>query len=177
MLETDRLILRQWKESDYPHFINMGLDQVVMQYFPNLWAKDESLEFIHKVKAIIEKNGWGFWAVALKESGQFIGFIGLHSQPEQFEFSPCVEIGWRLAKEYWGNGYATEGSRAVLRYAFNELNLNKVVSFTAVLNTRSEAIMKKIGMIKVKEFDHPRLPEGNYLRKHLLYEILNPNLI
>lgn len=177
MLETDRLVLRQWKESDYPYFINMGLDQIVMEYFPTLWTKDESLKFIYKVKGIIEKNGWGFWAVALKESGQFIGFIGLHSQPEQFEFSPCVEIGWRLAKEYWGNGYATEGSKAVLRYAFNELNLNKVVSFTTILNTRSEAIMKKIGMIKVKEFDHPRLPEGNYLTKHLLYEILNPDLI
>lgn len=176
MLETERLILRQWKESDYLPFIKMGLDPKVMEYFPNLLSKDESLEFINKVKEIIDKNKWGFWAIELKQSGEFIGFIGLHNQPEQFYFSPCVEIGWRLAKEYWGKGYATEGAKAALEYAFNHLNLNKVVSFTADINIPSESVMKKVGMTKVCEFNHPKLTSGHRLQKHVLYEILNPNL-
>lgn len=176
MLETDRLILRQWKESDYLAFIKMGLDPEVMKYFPNLLTRDESLQFINKVKEIIDKNQWGFWAVELKQSGEFIGFIGLHNQPEQFKFSPCVEIGWRLAKEYWGKGYATEGAKATLEYAFNKLNLNKVVSFTADINIPSESVMKRIGMTKVGEFNHPKLTSGHHLEKHVLYEMLNPYL-
>lgn len=174
MLQTDRLILRQWEESDYLPFIKMGLDPIVMEHFPSLLTKDESLEFINKFKDIIDKNEWGLWAVELKENEEFIGYIGLHSQPEQFEFSPCVEIGWRLAKEYWGNGYATEGAKAALEYAFNKLHLNKVVSFTAVINIPSESVMKKIGMTKVGEFNHPKLSSGHHLEKHVLYEILSP---
>lgn len=176
MLETERLILRQWKERDYFPFIKMGLDPKVMEYFPSLLSEDESLEFINKAKEIIDKNKWGFWAIELKQSREFIGFIGLHNQPEQFNFSPCVEIGWRLAKEYWGKGYATEGAKAALEYAFNNLNLNKVVSFTADSNIPSESVMKKLGMTKVGEFNHPKLTSGHHLEKHVLYEILNPYL-
>lgn len=118
MIETQRLILRQWKESDVEPFITMGLDQHVMQFFPNLLTPQESHNLIQKISSLIDKNGWGFWAVELKETHQFIGFIGLHRQPEQFDFSPCVEIGWRLAKEFWKQGYATEGAKSGFRLWF-----------------------------------------------------------
>lgn len=171
MIETKRLILRQWKESDFEPFIKMGLDQDVMQFFPNLLTPQESLNLIQKISLLIDENGWGFWAIELKESHEFIGFIGLHNQPQQFDFSPCVEIGWRLAKEFWKQGYATEGAKAVLDYAFNVLNLDKVVSFTASINKPSETVMKRLGMQKVKNFDHPKVPFNHELRAHVLYEI------
>ncbi|MCG6036552.1 GNAT family N-acetyltransferase [Acinetobacter baumannii] len=173
MIETKRLILRQWKESDFEPFITMGLDQDVMQFFPNLLTPQESLNLIQKISSLIQEKGWGFWAVELKETHQFIGFIGLHSQPEQFDFSPCVEIGWRLAKKFWKQGYATEGAKAVLDYAFNVLNLDKMVSFTATTNTPSQAVMKRLGMHKVKNFEHPKVPLHHELREHVLYEITN----
>lgn len=171
MIETKRLILRQWKESDVEPFITMGLDQDVMQFFPNLLTPQESHNLIQKISSLINENGWGFWAVELKETHQFIGFIGLHSQPEPFDFSPCGEIGWRLAKEFWKQGYATEGAKAALDYGFNVLNLDKIVSFTANINTPSQAVMKRLGMQKVKNFDHPKVPLHHQLKAHVLYEI------
>lgn len=173
MIETKRLILRQWKESDFEPFIKMGLDQDVMQFFPNLLTPQESLNLIQKISSLIHEKGWGFWAVELRETHQFIGFIGLHHQPEQFDFSPCVEIGWRLAKEFWKQGYATEGSKAALDYAFNVLNLDKIVSFTATPNKPSQAVMERLGMQKVKNFNHPKVPLHHELRVHVLYEITN----
>ncbi|KCY43206.1 acetyltransferase domain protein [Acinetobacter baumannii 1505311] len=110
MIETERLILRQWKESDSEPFIKMGLDEDVMRFFPKLLPATESISLIQRISALIDENGWGFWAVELKETQEFIGFIGLHNQPEQFDFSPCIEIGWRIATEHWKKGYATEGA-------------------------------------------------------------------
>ncbi|MBJ8554065.1 GNAT family N-acetyltransferase [Acinetobacter bereziniae] len=176
MLETEHLILRQWKESDYLPFINMGKDPEVMKYFPKNLTEDESIKIIQTVTEILNRNKWGIWAVELKENHKFIGFIGLHDQPLQFDFSPCVEIAWRLAKEYWGNGYATEGAKAVLQYAFNVLDLDKIVSFTAITNKSSEAVMKKIGMTKVKEFNHPEFSLAPHLEKHILYEVTKLDL-
>ncbi|WP_284090552.1 GNAT family N-acetyltransferase [Acinetobacter pittii] len=173
MIETQRLILRQWKESDVEPFITMGLDQHVMQFFPNLLTPQESHNLIQKISSLIDKNGWGFWAVELKETHQFIGFIGLHSQPEQFDFSPCVEIGWRLAKGFWKQGYATEGAKAALDYGFNVLNLDKIVSFTTNINTPSQAVMERLGMHKVKNFDHPKVLLHHHLKAHVLYEIMS----
>lgn len=174
MIETERLILRQWEESDYLPFISMGFDPEVMKYFPKCLTQEESINFIKAVTGIIDENKWGFWAVELKESQEFIGFIGLLSQPTQFDFSPCIEIGWRLAKDFWGQGYATEGAKAALEYAFNTLNLDKVVSFTASVNQPSESVMKKLGMKKVGEFNHPKLSQNHDLAKHVLYEIYKP---
>jgi len=171
MIETERLILRQWKESDFEPFIKMGLDQEVMQFFPNILKAQESLNLIQKISLIIDENGWGFWAVELKESHEFIGFIGLHNQPEQFDFSPCIEIGWRLDKKFWKQGYATEGAKAVLDYAFKVLKVDKIVSFTAFINKPSEAVMKRLGMQKIKIFEHPKVPPHHHLRPHVLYEI------
>ncbi|EOW2429795.1 GNAT family N-acetyltransferase, partial [Acinetobacter baumannii] len=103
-------------------------------------------------------------------------FIGLHNQPEQFDFSPCIEIGWRIATEHWKKGYATEGAKAALEYAFNILNKDKVVSFTATVNKPSQAVMERLGMRKVKYFNHPKLPDEHALQKHVLYEIYHPKL-
>ena len=175
MLETERLILRPWQASDYPAFIAMGQNPEVMRYFPSLLTPEQSLQFIEKVTKQIDQYGWGLWAVELKETKEFIGFIGLQPQPDPFEFTPCVEIGWRLAQKYWHQGYATEGARTVLDYAFNTLDLNKVVSFTATVNTPSEAVMKKIGMVKTQEFQHPKLPEDHPLCWHVLYEVNQSN--
>lgn len=149
----------------------MGLDPDVMKYFHEVLTPQQSIEMAEKIYELIERNGWGFWAVELKDTSEFIGFIGLHNQPVLFEFSPCVEIGWRLLKRYWGMGYATEGARAALIYAFEELNLNKVVAFTALTNKPSEAVMKRLGMTEVKQFKHPELPTGHILENHILYEI------
>ncbi|MDQ8936872.1 GNAT family N-acetyltransferase [Acinetobacter rudis] len=174
-IETSRLILRQWRVQDHQPFIEMGLDPQVMRYFPNNLNETQSLKFIATVTSIIQQQGWGFWAVELKATGQFIGFVGLHHQPSQFEFSPCVEIGWRLARAFWQQGYATEAAQAALKYAFETLQLEKVVAFTAKLNSPSEAVMQKIGMHKVDEFNHPKLPMQHPLQLHVLYEIKNPH--
>ncbi|MFI8125062.1 GNAT family N-acetyltransferase [Acinetobacter sp. ABJ-A23_2] len=174
MIETERLILRQWKETDAAPFIEMGLDKDVMRFFPKLLSATESINLIQRASALIDEKGWGFWAVELKESHDFIGFIGLHDQPEQFDFSPCIEIGWRIATKFWKKGYATEGAKAALDYAFNVLNKDKVVSFTATVNKPSQAVMERLGMHKVKYFNHPKLPDEHALQEHVLYEINNP---
>ncbi|MCH7336226.1 GNAT family N-acetyltransferase [Acinetobacter sp. NIPH 2699] len=171
MIETARLRLRQWIPEDYPHFAVMSTNPQVMQYFPKLLTRAESDAMIDKMKSIIESQGWGFWAVELKENHQFIGFVGLHDQPTQFSFSPCVEIGWRLDQPYWGQGYATEAAKAALAFAFNQLKLDKVVSFTTLENEKSQAVMKKLEMRKVTTFQHPALEPDHPLSWHVLYEI------
>lgn len=176
-LETDRLILRPWQESDHAAFIAMSADPEVMKYFPQPLTQAQSLAFIQQLSTIMQQNQWGFWAVELKQSGEFIGFIGLAEQTQQFPFSPCVEIAWRLAKAFWRQGYATEGAQAALNYAFQTLKLNKVVSFTAAINHPSEAVMQRLNMHKVTEFNHPKLASAHPLEKHVLYEILNPQTI
>ncbi|WP_081405904.1 GNAT family N-acetyltransferase [Acinetobacter sp. TGL-Y2] len=171
MIKTDRLVLRQWKETDYLPFVKMGLDPDVMRYFYELLTPQKSLEMAKKIHELIQQNGWGFWAVELKETGEFIGFIGLHSQPTLFELSPCIEIGWRISKKFWRRGYAFEGARAALKYGFEELNAKKIVAFTACQNQPSEQLMMRLGMTKVMEFIHPELPTGNIYEKHVLYEL------
>lgn len=171
MIETARLILRQWQPEDYASFAQMSKNPQVMQYFPKLLNRTESDAFIDKVKAIIELKGWGFWAVELKETQQFIGFVGLHDQPTQFSFSPCVEIGWRLDQAFWGKGYAPEAANAALAFAFDQLKLEKVVSFTTLDNKKSQKVMEKIKMRKITEFQHPALDLNHPLSWHVLYEI------
>jgi len=171
VIETARLILRQWQTEDYASFAQMSTNPQVMQYFPKLLNRTESDAFIDKVKAIIELKGWGFWAVELKETQQFIGFVGLHDQPTQFSFSPCVEIGWRLDQAFWGKGYASEAANAALAFAFDQLKLEKVVSFTTLDNKKSQKVMEKIKMRKITEFQHPALDLNHPLSWHVLYEI------
>lgn len=172
-LETSRLRLRHWKEEDRKPFYLLNSSLEVMRYFPSVLNKTQSDQLMDTiVNKFIEQNGWGFWAVELKSNNQFIGFIGLNIPSPILPFSPCVEIGWRLLPEHWRKGYTTEGAKAVIELAFNHLNINELVSFTAVPNTPSEAIMKKLGMIKdPSHFLHPALPDGHWLQEHVLYRI------
>ena len=175
-LETDRLKLRAWQESDLQPFAELNADKDVMLYFPSVLTREQSDNLADKFQHLILDHGWGFWAVELKATGQFIGFTGLNTQPEQFIFSPCVEIGWRFAKQYWHQGYATEAAKACLKFAFETLQLKEVVSFTAVHNTASEHVMQRLGMQAMFEFNHPALTQESPLSRHILYKIVQKSL-
>ena len=177
MIETARLRLRQWRAEDNEAFAAMSSNPHVMQYFPNLLTRAESDALIERMKSIIDTQGWGFWAVELKHNQQFIGFTGLHDQPTQFSFSPCVEIGWRLDQAYWGLGYAPEAAQAALAFAFEQLKLDKVVAFTTLDNAKSQRVMHKLNMNKVGEFQHPAIAKDHRLSWHVLYEILAKDFI
>ena len=171
-LKTKNLILRQWKKSDYLAFSKLNSDVDVMKYFPKPLSETESHEMAMKIESSIKQKGWGFWAVELKENHLFIGFVGLHEPSSDLPFSPCVEIGWRLDKRYWGKGYATEAGKEVLRFAFDTLKLDEVVSFTTVENNKSQSVMKRLNMIDIRQdFEHPALAKGHHLREHVLYKI------
>lgn len=175
-LETERLKLRAWQESDLQPFAELNADKDVMLYFPSVLTREQSDNLADKFQHLILDHGWGFWAVELKATGQFIGFTGLNIQPEQFIFSPCVEIGWRFAKQYWHQGYATEAAKACLKFAFETLQLKEVVSFTAVHNTASEHVMQRLGMQAMFEFNHPALTQESPLSRHILYKIVQKSL-
>lgn len=171
MLETDRLILRQWKETDFQPFAELNADPDVMKYFPAILSRQESDSLVIRFKEMIDSNGgWGFWAVEMKATGEFVGCVGLANQPDRFDFSPCTEIGWRLIKKFWHQGIAKEAAEASLAYAFNFLNINEVVSFTSIHNTPSQNLMIRLGMHKHALFLHPSLPAGHYLSEHVLYK-------
>ncbi len=169
---TARLRLRQWCDADRAPFAKLNADRKVMEFFPATMDREASDTMVERWTAQIAERGWGLWATELKASGKFIGFIGLQIPATTLPFGPCVEIGWRLAAAHWGKGYATEGGRAVLGIGFGMLNLPEVVSFTAIGNLRSRAVMQRIGMHDSGEtFEHPGVPAGNPLRLHCLYKI------
>ena len=170
-LVTERLILRPWKEEDIEPFARLNQDPLVMQYFPGLKTRAETEEMVKLFMQRIEEFGWGLWAAALRESDTFIGFIGLQHVYFTAPFTPAVEIGWRLAQAYWGKGYATEGAKACLKFAFETIHLDEIVSFTSVQNMRARAVMERIGMHHnhADDFDHPNLPKDHPLCRHVLY--------
>lgn len=171
-ITTPRLILRQWRDSDRAPFAAMNADPDVMRFFPALQSREASDRSIDVWTAELQDRGWSNWAVELQNSGAFIGFIGLSIPKRPLPFMPCVEIGYRLAKEFWHQGYATEGGKAALDVAFTRLALPEIVSFTAILNLPSQAVMSRLGMLNSHEdFDHPAVPEGHPLRRHCLYKI------
>jgi 3-dehydroquinate dehydratase/shikimate dehydrogenase len=171
-LQTQRLLLRQWREEDLPSLIKLYADPRCMPYWEVKTPEESQKEYTHFVTSI-EKNGWGFWAVELKESHQFIGLIGLETVGFTAHFTPAVEIGWRLHYDCWGKGYATEGALASLRYGFEELQLNEIVAFTAVANQRSRRVMEKLGMTHscADDFDDPDLLAGHPFRRLVLYRL------
>lgn len=169
-IETTRLILRDWRYLDFQPFAEMNADSEVMRYFPNTLTKEASDDFAHRIIAEMNAKGFGLFAVELKSTGAFIGYVGLHEIAFDAGFKGEIEIGWRLDKRYWNNGYATEAAQAVLDFAKN-IGLNKLYSFTAAVNLPSERVMKKIGMVKIGEFEHPALEISHWLRKHILYTI------
>jgi RimJ/RimL family protein N-acetyltransferase len=169
---SERLWLRQWRASDLEPFARLNADPVAMEFFPTLLSRAESDAMVQRLTSEIREQGWGRWAVELLESGQFIGFVGLCNTPSDLPIAPCVEVGWRIDRSYWGHGYATEAARAALAVAFHDLKLKEIVSFTAVLNRRSRAVMERLGMIESPEtFEHPRVPIDSPLRTHCLYRL------
>lgn len=170
-IETPRLLLRNWKEEDLAAFARMNQDPDVMRFFPSVVPPLDSFERARTFDQGLAERGWGGWAVELKAERAFIGFIALVEPRFQAHFTPCVEIGWRLDKPHWGQGLAPEGARAVLDVAFHQIGLDEVVSFTAVINAPSRRVMEKLGMVRdpSDDFDHPVLPKGHPLARHVLY--------
>lgn len=171
-LETDRLILRQWKKSDYSEFAKLTSDPLVMKFFPRVLTKTDSDQLASKIETLIKDNGWGFWAVELKSTSMFIGFIGLHYQDLDIPNAPFVEIGWRLSSNQWGFGYASEAAKRALKYAFEELSTTSVYAFTTIKNLPSKSVMTRIGMVDTnQDFNHPNLSNYPELVRHSLYRI------
>ena len=169
---TQRLGFRLWQDRHRKPFVEMGLDSDVMKFFPSLISKEDTNTAIDAQIQKFTERGWGLWAVELLKTNEFIGFIGLSVPKVVFPFSPCVEIGWRLKRSAWGNGYATEGAKKCLSIGFENLALDEIVSFTSLMNLPSIAVMNRIGMTNShKNFEHPNVPVGNPLKTHCLYKI------
>jgi RimJ/RimL family protein N-acetyltransferase len=177
-LSTPRLLLRGWREADKAAYAALNADPEVMHYFPSSLTAEQSDAMVDRMSARLEEFGWGLWAAERRDTGEFIGFIGLSSPGWQVEgLTPCVEIGWRLAQAHWGNGFAPEGAVAALAYAFEHVDLprDEVVSFTTVTNHKSRRVMEKIGL-RVdarREFEHPATP-GWWGQRHVVYCIDRP---
>jgi RimJ/RimL family protein N-acetyltransferase len=169
IIDTPRLGLREWKDSDTPVFIEMNRDEKVMEFFPSLLSQEETRAMMGRIKTFLAENKFGLWAVERKDTNEFIGFNGLSIPRFRTDFTPCVEIGWRLAQRHWGYGFATEAATACLDYGFKTLKLKEITSFTSVLNTKSINVMKKIGMHFIKNFEHPAIEDGHKLKTHVLY--------
>jgi len=171
-LETRRLLLRQWRDSDREPFALLNADPEVMRFFASTQTREQSDRSIAVWAQELEERGWSNWAVEQSCDGQFVGFVGLTVPRRQLPFMPCVEVGYRLAKPHWGKGLATEAGREVLRFGFEVLGLREIVSFTSRLNLPSQAVMQRLGMTNANEdFEHPALPEGSPLRPHVLYRL------
>lgn len=166
--KTERLILRSWKPEDLPLFIAMNKDERVMRYFQATLNDAETTAFYNRIQDEFSRNGWGLYAVEIKSTDKFIGYVGLHEIGFEADFTPGVEIGWRLAAEYHNQGYATEAAIAVLELA-RKARIKRLYSFTAKINAPSERVMQKIGMAKEREFNHPKLSVDSPLLNHVLY--------
>jgi ribosomal-protein-alanine N-acetyltransferase len=175
ILDTDRLSLRRWRDADRAPFARMCADPLVMEFLPALQSREQSDENVDRIEKHFERHHFGLCAAELRADGSFIGFIGIWVPEFEAAFTPCVEIGWRLAAEYWGRGLATEGARAIAAYAFEILELPELVSFTVPANVRSRRVMEKLGMTRdpKEDFDHPHVPEGHAMRRHVLYRLRN----
>lgn len=175
-LHSERLVLRQWRSADHAPFARLNADPRAMTYFPAVLSRRESDHLAQRLQSAISKRGWGFWAVAVGDEVPFIGFVGLQPVSDELPMAPAVEIGWRILPAHWGKGYATEAARVSLDFAFGTLGLDEVVSFTAVENRPSRAVMARLGMVHAGEtFDHPKLPVDSPLRRHVLYRLPKSN--
>ncbi len=170
---TRRLLLRAWREADHAPFAAMNADPHVMRYFAALGTPESSRRLMEVWNSQLQERGWSNWAVERRDTGEFIGFVGLTVPPRpSLHFMPCVEIGWRLIAAHWHQGFATEAAREVLRFGFEGLALEEIVSFTTLSNTPSRAVMERLGMANSHEdFDHPAVPAGHPLLRHCLYRL------
>ncbi len=175
-IRTARLWLRPWRAADREPFAALNADPRVMEFMPKRLTRAESDAFVGRIGAHFLDHGFGLWAVQILGGAKFAGYIGLSVPRFHARFTPCVEVGWRLAAEHWGRGYATEGARAAVVFGFEHLGLQEIVSFTVPANVRSIRVMERIGMTRdpADDFDHPLLPEGHPLRRHVLYRIKQP---
>jgi 3-dehydroquinate dehydratase/shikimate dehydrogenase len=171
-LRTERLLLRPWRDRDRAPFAALNADPKVMEHFPRVSTREESAAASDRIVARMEMQGFGLWAVEVPGIAEFIGFIGLNPADAVLG-RPVLEVGWRLAAEHWGRGYATEGGRASLAHAFEVLGRDEVVSFTTTGNQRSRHVMEKLGLVRCPEddFDHPGVPASWSGRRHVLYGI------
>lgn len=172
MIETERLILRPWRDADREPFARITADPRVMEYFPSVLTREHSDDLVDRCEAHYREHGFTYFAAELRATGELIGFIGL-ARTSFPPLAPLVEIGWRLAFEHWNRGLATEGARAALHYGFEQLRLSEIVAYTAAGNVRSRRVMEKLGMTHdpADDFDHPRIPADNPLQRHVLYRI------
>jgi RimJ/RimL family protein N-acetyltransferase len=172
-LRTERLILRPWREEDLVPFAALNADPAVMEHLPGTLSRAQSDALAARIRAEMAEYGFGLWAVEVPGIAPFIGFTGLAVPRFSEHFTPCVEIGWRIARELWGRGYAPEAARAALAHGFGPLGLDEIVSFTSVANVRSRRVMEKLGMTHDPrdDFEHPSLAVGHPLRAHVLYRI------
>lgn len=172
-LRTPRLLLRLWRDDDLEPFAALNADPCVMRHFPKTLTRAESDAQARRIQGAIAERGFGFWALECPGTAPFIGFAGLSVPSFDAPFTPCIEIGWRLARAYWGNGYATEAARAALTHGFTTLGFPEIVAFAARANTRSIAVMRRIGMITdpAEDFLHPALPPDHPIRPHVLFRI------
>jgi ribosomal-protein-alanine N-acetyltransferase len=173
VLETSRLLLRRFSEGDRAPFARINADPRVMEFMPACLSRRESDLLLDRIEDHFRKHNFGLYAVELRETRAFVGFVGLATPRFEAHFTPCVEIGWRLSADHWGRGLATEGARAVASHAFEVLRLDELVSFTSTANIRSRRVMERIGMTRdpSDDFDYPALPEGHPLRRHVLYRL------
>jgi len=170
-IETQRLILRDWEKTDLELFRQLNSDEKVMEYLPKTLSYEETDLFYETIRKEFRDYNFGLYAVEVKDNKEFIGFIGFHRATFDSDFTPCIEIGWRLRKDAWGKGYATEGGKACLQFGFEELGFEEVYSFTAQINGPSQNVMEKLGMSYVKDFNHPKVDSHSSLYKHVLYKI------
>jgi ribosomal-protein-alanine N-acetyltransferase len=173
MLRTDRLLLRSWRPADRRAFARMNADPEVMEFFVAPLTREESDAFVDRIETGFAQHGFGVWAVEEITTGAFIGFAGLLLQTFEASFTPAFEIGYRLDRHAWGQGYATEAAREAVRFGFERAGLVEIVSMTAVGTVRSRAVMRKLGMTHDSrdDFDHPRVPDGHPLKRHVLYRL------
>lgn len=171
MIETERLVLRCWRDEDVEAWADMSADPRVMEFFPSVTPREESRAAAQRMREDLERNGYGWFVMDVKARPGFAGVLVLTYARAPLPFTPLQEIGWRLPVHAWGHGYATEGSAALLRYGFDVLQWPEIVSFTAAINERSQRVMQRLGMTRdaADDFDHPRVPEGSPLRRHVLY--------
>jgi RimJ/RimL family protein N-acetyltransferase len=172
-LQTERLLLRPWRPEDRAPFAALNADPVVMRWFPSVLTREESDALVDRIEGAFAEHGWGLWAAERRDTGAFTGFIGLSIPGFDAPFLPGVEVGWRLAQEHWGRGFAPEGAAEALRFAFEVLGLAEVLSFTTVGNAKSRRVMEKLGLVHHpdEDFDHPRVPADSPIRPHVLYRI------
>ncbi|WP_037732687.1 GNAT family N-acetyltransferase [Streptomyces megasporus] len=168
---TERLLLREWRESDFEPWAALNADPEVREYFPGVLTREQSREAMVRYQAGIERRGWGWWALEVRATGEFVGVAGLAPVDEESPFDG-VETGWRLARSAWGHGYATEAARAAVAFGFDTLRLPEILAVTASGNLRSQAVMRRLGMTRhpAHDFDDPAVPEGP-LRRNVVYRL------